>query len=128
MKNSTVYLFDMCARAYQLPLFPYNRGKVINPIVGVYIPITRIPIKGGMTIPNIATFDQGTVLFLYSHLKILHAFYSICVCDPVVLIPKLVKIIVVNYEHPTSNTKGRKIGFVHAKPPFNCHGTSDSTG
>ena len=31
---------------------------VINPIVGVYIPIIRIPIKGGMTIPNIATFDR----------------------------------------------------------------------
>ena len=28
---------------------------VINPIIGVYIPIIRIPIKGGMTIPNIAT-------------------------------------------------------------------------
>ena len=34
---------------------------VINPIVGVYIPIIRIPIKGGMTIPNIATFDHGTL-------------------------------------------------------------------
>ena len=34
---------------------------VINPIVGFYIPIIRIPIKGGMTIPNIATFDHGTV-------------------------------------------------------------------
>ena len=33
---------------------------VINPIVGVYIPIIRIPIKGGMIIPNIATFDHGT--------------------------------------------------------------------
>ena len=33
---------------------------VINPLVGVYIPIIRIPIKGGMTIPNIATFDHGT--------------------------------------------------------------------
>ena len=33
---------------------------VINPIVGVYIPIIRLPIKGGMTIPNIATFDHGT--------------------------------------------------------------------
>ena len=33
---------------------------VINPIVGVYIPIIRIPIKGGMTIPNITTFDHGT--------------------------------------------------------------------
>ena len=33
---------------------------VIIPIVGVYIPIIRIPIKGGMTIPNIATFDHGT--------------------------------------------------------------------
>ena len=35
---------------------------VINPIVGVYIPIIRIPIKGRMTIPNIATFDHGTHL------------------------------------------------------------------
>ena len=34
---------------------------VINPIVGVYIPIIRIPIKGGMTIPpKNATFDHGT--------------------------------------------------------------------
>ena len=33
---------------------------VINPIIGFYIPIMRIPIKGGMTIPNIATFDHGT--------------------------------------------------------------------
>ena len=33
---------------------------VINPIVGVYIPIIRIPIKGVMTIPNISTFDRGT--------------------------------------------------------------------
>ncbi len=33
---------------------------VINPIVRVYIPIIRIPIKVGMTIPNIATFDHGT--------------------------------------------------------------------
>ena len=33
---------------------------VINPIVGVYIPIIRIPgfpIKGGMTIPDIRTLD-----------------------------------------------------------------------
>ena len=28
--------------------------------VGVQIPIIRIPTKGGMTIPNIATFDHGT--------------------------------------------------------------------
>ncbi len=33
---------------------------VINPIVGVYIPIIRIPIKGGMTIPNIGSLDPGT--------------------------------------------------------------------
>ena len=39
---------------------------VINPIVGVYIPIIRIPIKGGMTIPNIATFDHGT----YSEIRV----------------------------------------------------------
>ena len=33
---------------------------VINPIVGVYIPIIRIPIKGGMTIPNTTSLDNGT--------------------------------------------------------------------
>ena len=38
---------------------------VINPIVGVYIPSIGIPIKGGMTIPNIATFDHGTYLYIY---------------------------------------------------------------
>ena len=39
-------------------------GMVINLIIGAYIPIIRIPIKGGMTIPNIATFDHGTHVFL----------------------------------------------------------------
>ena len=34
----------------------------VNPIVGVYIPIITIPIKGEMTIPNIATFDHGTYM------------------------------------------------------------------
>ena len=34
---------------------------VIKPIVGVYIPIIRLPIKGGMTIPNIGSLDPGTV-------------------------------------------------------------------
>ena len=52
----------MCARVDPLPLFPYTviGDKLINPIVRVYIPIIRIPVKGGMTIPNIATFDHGT--------------------------------------------------------------------
>ena len=36
--------------------------KLINTIVGVYIPIVRIPIKGGMTIPNIRSLDPGTHL------------------------------------------------------------------
>ena len=40
--------------------FPIIGDKLINPIVGVYIPIIRIPIKGGMTIPNTRTFDHGT--------------------------------------------------------------------
>ena len=35
-------------------------GMVINLIVGVYIPSIRIPIQGGMTIPNIRSFDCGT--------------------------------------------------------------------
>ena len=42
-------------------------GK-INPIAGVYIPIIRIPVKGGMTIPNIATFDHGTYQICIHHL------------------------------------------------------------
>ncbi len=33
---------------------------VINPIVGVYMPIITIPIKGEMTIPNIGSLDPGT--------------------------------------------------------------------
>ncbi len=41
--------------------------KLINPIVGVYIPIIRIPIKGGMTIPNIATFDDGTYVHIHTY-------------------------------------------------------------
>ncbi len=45
---------------------------VINPIVGVYIPIIRIPINGGMTIPNIATFDHGTDQLLVD-LEVVHA-------------------------------------------------------
>ena len=43
--------------------FPYTviGDKLINLIVGVYIIHNiRIPIKGGMAIPNIATFDHGT--------------------------------------------------------------------
>ena len=52
--------FRRCARVDQLPVFPYNRGGFIYRIVGVYIPIIRIPTKGGMTIPNIGTFDHGT--------------------------------------------------------------------
>ena len=37
---------------------------VINPIVGVYIPIIRIPIKGGRSpIPNTMSLDPGTYGF-----------------------------------------------------------------
>ena len=49
----------------KLPNFHIIGDKLINPIVGVYIPIIRIPIKGGITIPNIATFDHGTYYVLY---------------------------------------------------------------
>ena len=33
---------------------------VINPIVGVYIPIMRIPCQGGMTMTNERSLDSGT--------------------------------------------------------------------
>ena len=49
---------NICAIGSKLPLFPYN-GRWSSTI-GIYIPIIRIPIIGGMTIPNIATFDHGT--------------------------------------------------------------------
>ena len=35
-------------------------GDGHQPNSRVYIPIIRIPINGGMTIPNIATFEHGT--------------------------------------------------------------------
>ncbi len=40
---------------------------VINPIVGVYIPIIRIPIKGGITLSNlsnIGSLDPGALEFI----------------------------------------------------------------
>ena len=49
---------DMCQGLNSHYFHIIGDGK-LNPIVGVYIPIIRIPIKGGMTIPNIATFDHG---------------------------------------------------------------------
>ena len=49
---------------------------VINPIVGVYIPIIRIPIKGGMTIPNIATFDHGTCVLYSNHFEMANCWWS----------------------------------------------------
>ena len=38
----------------------FHIGMVINPMVGVYILIVRVPTKGGMTIPNIGSLDPGT--------------------------------------------------------------------
>ena len=46
-------------------------GK-LNPIIGFYIPIIRIPIKSGMTIPNIATFDHGTYNTFIDSLNLCH--------------------------------------------------------
>ena len=44
---------SMCARVDQLPWHFHIIGdKLINPIVGVYIPMIRIPIKGGMSWPS----------------------------------------------------------------------------
>ena len=44
---------------------------IINLVVGVNIPIVRIPMKGGMTVPNAWSFDPGTyrmeLIFKVSH-------------------------------------------------------------
>ena len=57
-------------------------GK-INPIVGVYIPIIRIPIKGGIfPIPNIATFDHGT----HDFWRIFRVNFHLFICIQVTLV------------------------------------------
>ena len=43
-----------CAGVDPLPLFSYSRDKLINLLVGFYLPIIRIPvIKGGMSLSPI---------------------------------------------------------------------------
>ena len=37
---------------------------------GLYYPLKGFPIKGGMTIPNIATFDHGTCVFVAEHSRL----------------------------------------------------------
>ena len=59
-----LFVFSYVCHGLNSHYFHIIGDKLINPIVGVYIPIIRIPIKGGMTIPNIATFDHGTCVFL----------------------------------------------------------------
>ena len=51
---------SMCAIGLNSHCFPMVGDKLINPIVGVYIPIIRIPIKGWMTIPNTRSLDPGS--------------------------------------------------------------------
>ena len=53
---------------------------VINPIVGVYIPIKTIPIKGEMTIPNIGSLDPGT--YTLTSVRFFSFFESIT-CGPI---------------------------------------------
>ena len=53
-------LFHVCQGLNSHYFHIIGDGKNQPNSVGVYIPIIRIPIKGGMTIPNIATFDHGT--------------------------------------------------------------------
>ena len=55
-----------------------------------YIPIIRIPIKGGMTIPNIATFDHGTYAYpirileciyrVHRSFHVVYIYLRICAC------------------------------------------------
>ena len=51
---------------------------VINLIVGVYIPIVRIPYKGGMTIPNMRSLDPATTErnSFTKHHKVLFFFFG----------------------------------------------------
>ena len=55
-----VFCLQMC-QGLNSHYFHVIGDKLINLIIGVYIPIMRIPIKGGRSpIPNIVTFDHGT--------------------------------------------------------------------
>ena len=42
----------------------WSKLPLSTPLVGVYIPIIRIPMKGGMTTPNIGSLDPGTSVIL----------------------------------------------------------------
>ena len=55
---------------------------VINPIVGVYIPSIRIPIKGGMTIPN------KTRLLTMAHMNGIDSLYQLVLAGFLVAINK----------------------------------------
>ena len=74
-KHARLFLFDVFLTILHMcqglnSHYFHIKGMVINPIVGVYIPIIRIPIKGGRSpIPNIATFDHGTYQSTYSFRK-----------------------------------------------------------
>ena len=48
--------------------------------VGVYIPIIRIPIKGGRSpIPNIGTFDHGTYIVYIIYIMYIIYIYNVYV-------------------------------------------------
>ena len=63
--NIHIYIYIyMCQGLNSHDFHIIGDGK-LNPIVGVYIPIKRIPIKGGMTIPNTTSLDPGTYIYIY---------------------------------------------------------------
>ena len=57
MEKSNVHHFCQGQNSHY---FHITGARLINPIVGVYIPLIRIPTKGGMNIPNIGSLDPGT--------------------------------------------------------------------
>ena len=69
--NSLLF-FDVC-QGLNSHYF-HRLGMAINPIVGVYIPIIRIPIKGGMSLSPIKrdNLDHGTMCFLMCFLLMFH--------------------------------------------------------
>ena len=55
-------------------LFPVFEDKLINPTVGVYLPIIGFRIKVGMTIPNVRILDPGTYQKAHTHYSIQEIF------------------------------------------------------
>ena len=55
---SYTVIYYMCHS--QNKFYSLYSGMIVNPLIGIYKPIVRIPIMGWMTVADIPCFDYGT--------------------------------------------------------------------